>query len=285
MLNKHCIVCGQSVFIEIYNKTLLKCSSCGFVTANLLVSDHDLKNIYSENYFKGEEYLDYLKEKNALKKNFKKRLKKIISIIPQQEMSSVLEIGCAYGFFAEIFTKKFPFATYKGIDIVEHAIEYGQKQLNQNLVCINYLNYQPSKTVSDVFMWDVIEHLSQPDIYMKKIYSELEDKGRLYITTGDIDRLVPRLQKNKWRLIHPPTHLHYFSKKTMTLFLKQHGFNILSVSYPPIYRSMKQIFYSLCILNKKPNKLLSHIYSCLPENLNIPFNTFDIMFIIAQKSK
>ena len=284
MATLNCIVCGNTNFNSLYNDVLLKCSACGFVTANIDIKPEALQEIYSEKYFKGEEYSDYLNDKNVLQKNFRHRLRKIKKTFPGKKMNNAMEIGCAYGFFGETLLGNFPHGNYIGFDIAKEAISYGRNNLKLNLVDADYLSVNPpASAYSDVFMWDVIEHLEHPEQFLTKIHNELETKGRLFITTGDIDALVPRIQKARWRMIHPPSHLHYLSKKTITALLEKKGFRVVKVAYSSVHRSIKQIFYSLFILNKKERKFLKKIYNLIPEKMSIPINTFDIMFVMAEK--
>lgn len=277
-----CIVCDQQQFTEIYSGTLLKCGACGFITANMEMDAALLKKIYAENYFKGEEYMDYLSDKPILQLNFSKRLQYVLGKKREDHMSSVLEIGCAYGFFAELLNEQLKDIRYIGLDVAEEAITYGREVLNQHLICADYLSY-PAAEYSDIFMWDVIEHLPRPDLFLQKTASEQKPGGRIYITTGDIAAWVPSFQKEKWRMIHPPSHLQYFSKRTLTALLNKYGYHVVELSYPSVYRSARQIFYSLFMLNKKYGKITEKFYSMIPEKLAIPFNSFDIMFVIAEK--
>lgn len=278
-----CLVCNKNSFEEIYEHTLLKCCNCGFVTANMKIDESVLKTTYTENYFKGEEYVDYLRDKNILQINFKKRLKHILKIVSKEKIKNVLEIGCAYGFFAEVITNKIQHIKYSGYDIVPEAIDFGAKSLGQNVHCEDYLQTKPLEKYTDVFMWDVIEHLPNPEKFIEKISAETLSGGRIYITTGDIDCFLPKFQKEKWRMIHPPSHLHYFSKKTLSLLLQKNGYKIIGVSYPSVSRSFHLIFFSLFMLRKNPSGFIKKIYSLIPKSWNIPINTFDIMFIIAEK--
>jgi len=278
-----CLVCGHNGYTLIYNKTLIKCKSCGFISANIEISENELKKIYSKNYFIGEEYLDYIRDKIIIQKNFKKKIEYIFKIKNKKEIKNVLEIGCAYGFFAEVLNQ-FIYTNYLGIDIVQDAIDFGKNILHQNLINASYLdiNY-PKNSFTDVFMWDVIEHLKHPDEFIKKISTEIKEGGFLYLTTGNISSILSKIKKSRWRLIHPPTHLYYFSEKTLKYLLNNHGFKVYKIKYFPVYRSIKQIFFSLFILNKKPNKIIKYIYSIIPENKHIAINTYDIMFLIAYK--
>jgi len=278
-----CIICGSDDFMPLYSDTLKKCSTCGFVTANMNISPELLKETYSINYFKGEEYLDYLKDKQVLQLNFEKRILLIEKLIKKGlPISNCLEIGCAYGFFGDVL-KKHSNANYKGIDIVPEAIAYGREDLKLDLIDGDYLDLaKPAEPYTDVFMWDVIEHLQYPGLFLKKSYQELAPGGRIYITTGDIGAVLPRIQGKNWRMIHPPSHLHYFTKENLSVLLKKYGFTVHSIKYLPVYRSLRQIFYSLLML-KSQNRKLEKLLSGIPSNWTISLNTFDILFMIAEK--
>lgn len=278
-----CIICDSNNNTLIYSSTLIKCNSCGFVTANLEISDEQLKSIYSENYFNGDEYLNYLSDKQTLQKNFSKRLEQIQTNNNSTIKINALEIGCAYGFFGELFKKKFKNANYTGIDVVSEAINYGKETFGLNLLFQDYLTFTTVEKYSHVFMWDVIEHLQHPDCFIEKISNESIKGCEIHITTGDIGALLPKIQKQKWRMIHPPTHLHYFTKNTLTLSLQKHGFEVQSITYKPIFRSVKQIFYSLFLLNKPKANFSNKVFQLIPEKWFIPLNTYDIMYIIAVK--
>lgn len=277
----NCIICNKQDNRLIYCDTLLKCHSCGFITANIDIGAEELNAIYSKNYFKGEEYLDYLSDKTTIQKNFSQRLKHIN--IDSVKNSNALEIGCAYGFFGELFTNKYKAANYTGLDIVSDAVNYGKHNLKLNLVLQDYLTYEAPQKYTHVFMWDVIEHLPRPDLFIEKISKDTQVGSELHITTGDISALLPKIQQQNWRMIHPPTHLHYFSKKTLTLLLENNGFKVRKIIYKPVFRSLKQIFYSLFLLNKPKQGFVNRIFRQIPNGWFVPINTFDIMYCIAVK--
>jgi SAM-dependent methyltransferase len=282
-MNK-CIACGHESHKAIYEGLLQQCLSCGFATYIEPIDESAISELYSLHYFKGSEYLDYENDKPSIQKNFADRLKKIKRIVNPSIITNVLEIGCAYGFFGEILEKTFPSVVYRGIDISDDAVQYGKTQLRLDLSSGDYLNYPTDVKYSDIFMWDVIEHLKNPENYLEKISTEIMPGGRLYITTGDFGSLLSRIQKKKWRLIHPPTHIHYFARKNIGTFLHQYGFRVHSIMYPKTYRTLRQIFYSLFLLNGSHLlKLKKRIFGMIPANAFVSLNTYDIMFVIAVK--
>ena len=280
-----CIICGSENQKMIYDGLLISCTDCGFVTANLEIGYEDILAIYSEKYFKGEAYDDYLRDKDEHQQNFRKRMKAVEKIIPGAKLKKILEIGCAYGFFGELATSAWG-AGYTGIDIATEAVEYAKSTLKLNVFCGDYLqSFQNKFTFDTVFMWDVIEHLRNPMAVIEKVSKEISPKGFIVITTGDIGALLPRLQKKKWRMISPPAHLHYFNRKTITKLLEKNGFRVVDISYPAVSRSIKQIFYSLFILNRERcPAVIKKMYGIIPEKMNISLNTFDIMVVVAQKA-
>ena len=62
-------------------------------------------------------------------------------------------------------------------------------------------------------MWDVIEHLQYPHLYLKKINQIANKNALIAITTGDIKSINAKLLKEKWRLIYPPIQISKFFKK------------------------------------------------------------------------
>ena len=62
------------------------------------------------------------------------------------------------------------------------------------------------------------------------------------ITTGNIESLNSKIFGENWRLIHPPTHLHYFSYNSIKTLLEKNNFKIIHFEHCGYYRSLKFIF-------------------------------------------
>lgn len=269
-----CIICKESVEKRIF-RNLTQCENCSLIYYSN-PKKSELKDLYQEGYFAGEEYLDYKNDKSIIQKNFYCRLKEIRRYIKE---GNLFEIGCAYGFFMDLAKKYF---SVEGVDITEKPTMFAKNELGLNVETGSYLdlNFENKK---DVFcMWDTIEHLEKPEDFIAKISSELRVGGYFFLTTGDIGSLLAKARGKKWRMIHPPTHLYYFSADTITKLLKQHGMQVVSITHPGVYRSLKQILFSLFFLNKKR---VPGICETILNKLDFPvyINTFDIMMVIAKK--
>jgi hypothetical protein len=103
------------------------------------------------------------------------------------------------------------------------------------------------------------------------------------ITTGDIGSLNARLQKGRWRLIHPPTHLHYFTRQSLTRLLDRCGFRVVHVEYSGVYRSARGMVHNLVSLGWRAPRLGAWLGRAVPARLDVYMNLYDIMYIVAER--
>jgi len=274
-----CILCDQYTEHKPIHQKLKQCKICSLVSSNMDVSQEELKEVYGRNYFYGGEYLNYLEEKGALQKNFRKWMQILRRFVPDGKL---FEIGSAYGFFLEIASN---YWEVKGVDISQHACTYA-KTHGFDVECGDFLDIPVEPKKYNIFcLWDTIEHLKKPHLYIKKISEVIAPGGILCLTTGDIDAFVPRIQGEKWRMIHPPTHLFYFSKRTLSALLRKNDFKIVYASHVGFYRSLKRALFNLALLKKDRKwKTLYEYYNRLKLG-DLPFylNLFDILLVIARK--
>jgi len=277
----NCALCGSSRSMPLY-KGIPKCRDCGHVFADLQLTDGDFFELYRRNYFFGNEYSDYVADKRELQKNFRLRLRVLKDFIDPLRHKNLLEIGSAYGFFLE--TAEDHFDSVQGIDITEDGVRYARDVLNLDVIQADLLRHDFGRRKFDVVcMWDTIEHLQSPKLYLEKIAGHMEEGSLLAITTGDIESLNARFKKNKWRLIHPPTHAHYFSKKTMEKMLGDLGFEVLYNRYCGFYRSIDNIAYNIFVLRKNWPQFYALLHRSRITSLDFYLNLYDIMYVIARR--
>jgi predicted TPR repeat methyltransferase len=278
---RKCAVCGSSSSKPLY-AGILKCADCGYVFADVHLSDEECSEIYRKNYFFGDEYSDYIADKKALQRNFELRLKVLRKYLDPVLHKNLLEVGSAYGFFLEIAKNRFE--NVQGIDITEDGVRYSKEALNLDVIHADLLQHDFSTQKFDVVcMWDTIEHLRAPRLYLEKIAGLMEKGALIAITTGDIGSVNARLKKDKWRLIHPPTHAHYFSKKTLGRMLDDLGFEIIYNRYCGSYRSIGNIAHNIFLSRKKWAGLHKLMLKSGLTSLDFYLNLYDIMYVIARK--
>jgi SAM-dependent methyltransferase len=277
VLSLACICCQETAHTEVYDG-LERCTACGHIRALLDWTPEMFHELYTTGYFKGGEYEDYEEEGDALRYNFRKRLKELKKRHP--DGGDLWEIGCAYGFFLEAAGKCFNAA---GCDIARDAVASAVADRDVKAQCLNFLEKEEGGPYDVICLWDTIEHLSRPDLYLEKAFSELKEGGTLALSTGDIGSRWARLRGRHWRLIHPPTHVHYFTPASLEALLMRLGYSDVEFRYPPFWRnvhntvvklSQKHAFFSLF------RPLTAHTPL---GRINFPLNLFDLMTVYARK--
>jgi 2-polyprenyl-3-methyl-5-hydroxy-6-metoxy-1,4-benzoquinol methylase len=279
-----CIVCGSRRREPLF-AVLQRCGQCGFVRADLELSPDEIAAIYGEEYFRGEEYGDYLAESDLHRRNFERRIEEITAVAGRLE--SVFEVGCAYGLFLACLDARG--IRCAGSDVCQVAVDYARRELRQQASGGDFLTTPITAGQYQAFcMWDTIEHLMHPEQFVGKIYDLLPSGGWLFATTGDIGSRLARWRGRRWRMIHPPTHVQYFSAATMRQFLARFGFEVESIRSVAYDRNLRGVLANMQILSRGPLRMAARIGGWLiPEiiqrNVGISLNLGDIMLVCARK--
>lgn len=280
-MKKKCNICDSTRTGFLYDG-IQKCDECGHVFFVPDLSDEEVARLYGKNYFFGSEYSDYLKEKKSLQKNFSLRFKVLRKFLEQSRHKNLLEIGSAYGFFLDGVRDKFD--SVCGIDLSRDATDYAREELKLNAVNADFITHNFGSQKFDVVcMWDTIEHLRKPGEALEKIRNLMKKGSLIAITTGDVGSFNAKARKNKWRLMHPPTHIQYFSQKSLARLLDKHGFTIMYSRYCGFYRSIDLMAYEILAQSRKRSWLYNIIQKSGLGSVNLYLNLYDIRFVIACK--
>ncbi len=273
MSEKPCLICGQTAESLYPKKRIVRCWQCGFIFADAEV---DPVAHYNHSFFQGEAYPDYERDRPSLQKNFERRLRYLRKLLPRGR--KVFEIGSAYGYFLELAQKEY---AASGIEISAAAAKFARAHTGVDVTAGDFLKLPdlPTGDVGLICMWDVIEHLERPDLFVEKAGRWLAPDGLIAVTTGDIASWLARRQGARWRMIYPPTHLQYFSAATLGQLFEKFGFEVVHASHPGLYRSyrttVEELFRSTTL-----RRVLT-----IGGWLDFLFyvNTFDIVFMVARK--
>ncbi len=283
-----CNICN-SPSVENYLKKdqweILRCFNCGLAFVKDLPREEDLKKIYSTNYFRdGQKSTtgDFKLDHNPAHMNAQRRLKKIRKLGPMK--GRLLDIGSATGFFLKAASS---FYECLGLDISKQAIDFAVNKLGVKAICGNLFEVNFEQGYFDVVtMWDVIEHTTNPDKYIKRVSQLVRPGGLLALTTGDMQSLMFKVQKNRWHLLTPPQHLYYFNQKAISILLGNHGFNPISITHDGQYTNVGYIINKLRRIHTK-NKLVSFMDFVIKtlnlNRLNIYLNLYDVMTVYARR--
>ncbi len=227
-------------YVNFGNYKLLKCHKCG-----LLFTDQeniDIGSFYSKDYYE-EVHSNFFADckkgyenripKSKKLQNFQYVLKKIKEIKPQ---GRIMDIGCATGVFLDMAQKE-GYDTL-GVDVSSFACKYaieifGIKTMNGKLEDLNLEN----KQFDVITLWDVIEHVPDPHVFLKEVRRVLKDDGILFLLTINDASLMGWLAEGIYlgslktistftRLIHPIHHNYHFKERHLQSYLDLNGFSV-----------------------------------------------------------
>ena len=143
-----------------------------------------------------ENYMTNLsvKEKSYSKKRFK-AAEGIYSTnfnryLPKNKNAKILEIGCGRGIFINYLITK-GYTHIEGVDLSKEQTAFCKNNIFPTVVLGDGFKYlKKSKTKYDlIVMHQVIEHIPKDELIesIRLIYDHLNNKGRLYLTTPNMD--------------------------------------------------------------------------------------------------
>lgn len=198
----------------------------------------------------------------------------------------LLEIGCAYGFFLD--EARHSYAKVSGIDIAGAAIQHAKRTLGLDVEARDFLELPPGRRADVICLWDTVEHLPRPEAVLEKARDVLAPGGWLFLTTGDIGSLNARLRGSRWRHIHPPSHLHYFSRATMRRLLERLGYEVGGFETASYYHTVYNVLASVGLRGGLRGALTSRAIRLLGPRLcqlGLWVNLGDTMFVAARSPR
>jgi len=152
----------------------------------------------------------------------------------------ILDIGCSGGRLGQ-YLKKHKKATVFGIDIASKAIKRAKKNLDKACLLNIETDTLPfaERSFDIIICADVLEHLYQPLLVLRKLKSYLKDSGVFIFSIPNVANIEVR-----WNLlwgrfdyqqigIIDESHLRFFTKKTAIKLVSDAGLKVVKMDYSP----------------------------------------------------
>jgi len=153
------------------------------------------------------------------------KLNSVLSMI-KNKPETILDIGCASGWFLSKIADKYLEANCFGIDVYNKAIQYGKKHyknLHLRRGNAHKLPYK-SKSFDLILCTEVLEHVENPDIVLKEMRRVLKPNG-LSLIEMDSGNLLFKLVWYWWndmrKGVWKDAHLHEFDSKKLEKIIKK----------------------------------------------------------------
>lgn len=179
--------------------------------------------VYDEGYFDGDSfggYPAYLQDRGLIVENFRRRVR---WLAPHAAGRRLLDVGAAYGLLVEAAREEGFDAV--GLDPANACVEWARRELGVEMIhgVVEDASV-PDERFDVVTLMDVIEHVADPGVALRRIRRWLASDGLLVIETGDFRALLARVCGPRWYYYDPPQHLTYFSLESLEALLVASGF-------------------------------------------------------------
>ncbi len=229
MIDSECVVCGRDEFSlwgEKEGCCLYQCHSCELVFFFPYPSHEKIEQQYHGEYHKDRGYDGNTEAGKLRKKMYLLDIADLKKEVPYK--GRFLDVGCAEGEFLELLDDKWD---KYGTDVSSTAISFAkEKGIRASTKDIS--EYEDG-FFDVIHLRGVFEHIQNPSRFVEQANKKLNEGGILVISnTPNIGGMVPKLFRERFRLVLVDEHLNYFSNKTMEICMDKFGFEIKNVKYP-----------------------------------------------------
>lgn len=214
----------------LFKNHFYRCSKCftifsiGVRIFNRFVPQVD--NFYSQNYRFGTNFgrTHLVNTKRVI--NF---VTLVSSYLPYK--GKLLDVGCAEG--AALSILKLNGFNVFGIEPSEPMVNFGKskfKLTDEEIVTGYYNNFTfPDNYFDGIISYHVIEHIKEPKIFLKNIFSHLKKEGYLFLSTPSAELSMKHFEQTGRNLNFHDGHLILTSTKKYMELLNLIGFEIIDI--------------------------------------------------------
>jgi SAM-dependent methyltransferase len=205
-----------------FTAPIFECNRCEFLFKGTRPDGEYVREHYSAS---DEDYLKSLAEEDPeMREDF--RVVRHMSQGAFPRGASILDIGCASGFFLESMG---PDWRRFGLELSKFSVERASLRAGIAVHQGGLEDHPFSQAQFDVItLFDVAEHLPNPVSVFKEMKHLLKPGGWLVIGTGDAGSLTARLGGNRWTYMCLPEHLSFFNRPSLSAVLRRAGFSRIS---------------------------------------------------------
>ncbi|MBT5399906.1 class I SAM-dependent methyltransferase [bacterium] len=237
-----CGLCNEKEYKVIYNgiirdgvagiKTtikhkVVKCNGCGLVRLldNPLTMEYYQSDEYRNAYNETSSPSDYIEMHDNEQPS---RLDRIGATFFRDKI--VLDFGCGGGAFLDLVSGLSretlgiePFSGYH-----ESLIDRGHEMFSN----METAQSKYKDKVDSIVSFCVLEHVQNPQQYLKDACSLLKKSGKMYLETDNIHNILMKFNINSFdEFFYRTAHLYYFEDKTLRKMAEQAGFSDIRISF------------------------------------------------------
>jgi SAM-dependent methyltransferase len=225
-----CNLCGErgtEFVFEAFGCPILKCTRCGLAFTGF-TSTQAASQYYRTEYFAAAHcYAESLRAQTAAGSNpDHDECVRQVARHARRTHGRILDIGCAAGALLAAFQNAGWHIT--GIEPSKEMAHYARQQLG----CEVYeetveTSMLPTASFDVVTALHVLEHSSNPSLFVARCRRYLRSHGLLLVEVPDFGSRTARKRGHSWIPLYPDSHRYHFTGETLSNLLARHGFRVI----------------------------------------------------------
>jgi len=190
-----------------------RCNNCKLIFQYPIPNTVDYLELYPPEYSFAQQESDSLSRYGLLKRC------KVIT--RWKTPGNLLDIGCGVGTFIMTMRDKFGWDVH-GIEPNPIIAADGRERYNLDIKTEDIQNYDPEGNKFDVItLWDVLEHLPNPNEVIAKLKTLLKPEGFLVMRVPNSQSWDARIFGKFWAGYDSPRHFFVYNPKNLAILLSK----------------------------------------------------------------
>jgi SAM-dependent methyltransferase len=243
-MSARCTVCGGEQLLEHFNvagqqgpeglipttdrfgtalSDIVRCPDCTHMQLREIPSEAELEQAYGS--AASGDYVEEEAGQRATARDLLERLERHVDKGP------LLDLGCWVGFLLDEARSR-GWDPVVGIEPSEFASTYARDRLGLDVRTEGLMSADVPTGQQAVVLGDVIEHLPEPGTALDRVHALLAPRGAVMLMLPDAGSRVARVMGSRWWSVIP-THVQYFTRKSLARLLGGHGFELRHLGTTP----------------------------------------------------
>jgi 2-polyprenyl-3-methyl-5-hydroxy-6-metoxy-1,4-benzoquinol methylase len=205
--------------VSVSGYSIVECPVCHFRWVDPVPTAAELVSLYTNpQYFSSAAvgYADYLGAEASHRRLARRRLDRIERLT---SVGSILDVGCAAGFFLEEASRRGWRSV--GVEIAPGMRQEAERRSGGRVFSSAEDAARASGPFDVITMWEYIEHVPAPAEDLQTASSMLSEQGILAISTPNTGHYLATEAPKRWPEYRPPAHLSFFTAATLIRLLER----------------------------------------------------------------
>lgn len=203
-----------------------RCPGCGLGWVEPMPRREELAAFYAQGYYRGGAFgypEGYEQLAPGLERTYRGLLRRLARRHPGRHFARVLDVGCAYGVFLDVARAQCRASELVGLDVTAEAEQHVRAKGYDFVRGFAEDAELPRAHFDLVFVGDAFEHVVDPGAVVARFAEILAPGGVVLLTTIDFGSWLARWKRERWRLMTPPEHLWFWTRRALRAFFAARG--------------------------------------------------------------